>query len=187
MPASLRVGLNGMQSSAQKVDVDARYAAALKSYETAVRQIQKQNYDKAVEILEKLAEEGPVEVADRARVYLRFCNQKLQPVSKIMKSAEDFYVAGVSDLNSRKVDRAIEYLSKAEKLDPRRSEIHYALAAGYARRGDADPAIEHLGKSIHLDPQTRIQARHEEDFQLVTHDPRFAELVGEEKRAAAKA
>lgn len=180
-PASSRPEAHGLASE----KADTRYAASLKSYEAAVRLIQKQDYHKALEILEKVASEGPPEVADRARVYMRFCNQKLQVSGKVLKSAEDFYVAGISDLNSNKIDRAIEHLSKAQKLDPRRSEIHYALAAGYARRGDPDPAIAHLKASIHLDPQTRIQARHEEDFEPVASDPRFTELVSNAKRSAA--
>lgn len=170
---------------AAKADLRAKYSASLKSYEAAVRLIQKQSYDKAAEILEKVTAEGPAEVADRARVYLRFCRRKLQPSRKTPKTAEEFYVAGISELNSNKIDQAIEYLARAQKLDPRRSEIHYALAAGYARRGDPDPAIAHLEASIHLDPQIRIQARHEEDFHAVAGDPRFAVLVGGAKRGAA--
>lgn len=177
--------LEAKRIEAAKADLRAKYAASLKSYEAAVRQIQKQSYDKAIEILDQVIAEGPVEMADRARVYLRFCRQKLQPARKTPKTAEEFYVAGISELNSNKIDQAIEYLARAQKLNPRRSEIHYALAAGYARRGDSDPAIAHLEASIHLDPQIRIQARREEDFQAVAGDPRFAVLVGSAKRGAA--
>lgn len=167
------------------MDSDARYAAAVKNYETAVRQMQKQNYDRAVEILEKLVAEGPVEVADRARVYLRHCIQKLQPSAKVLKSVEDLCVAGISDLNARRLDRAIEYLTKAEKLDSHRSEIQYALASAYALRGDHEAALDHLAKSIDLDPQSRIQARQDDDFQPVSHDPRFVSLVNATRGAAA--
>jgi tetratricopeptide (TPR) repeat protein len=185
MHASLHTGLNTMRTEREKMDGDARYTAAVKNYETAVRQMQRQNYEKASEILEKLVAEGPVEVADRARVYLRFCGLKLQPAGRPLRSAEEFYVAGVSDLNAGKLDRAIEHLNKAEKLDPGRSEIHYALASGYALRGDTDAALRHLEKCIHLDPQSRIQARHDEDFQPVSHDPRFTSLINAGRIAAA--
>lgn len=165
--------------------MSTKYAASLKNYEAAVRLIQKQHYEKAVEILDQVTTEGPAEVADRARVYMRFCRQKLQPSARTLKTAEEFYVAGISELNSDKIDQAIEHLIRAQKLDPRRSEIHYALAAGYARRGNPEPAITHLEASIRLDPQIRVQARHEEDFQAVAGDPRFAALVIGVKRGAA--
>lgn len=150
-----------------------------------MRLIQRQNYEKAAEIFEHLAQSGTPGVADRARVYLRFCGEKLRPRVRPLKSAEDYYVAGVSDLNSNRIDQGIEHLHRARKLDPRRGEIHYALAAGYSRRGDLGPAIAHLETSIQLDPQCRIQARHEEDFQALSRDPRFAALVSQARRTSA--
>ncbi len=100
---------------AQRRDIEAQYAAAVKNYEAAIRYIQKQNYDKAKEILEKLIASGPAEIADRARVHLRVCERKLQPATSSLKTAEDYYVAGVTELNARRLERAIEYLTKAVK------------------------------------------------------------------------
>jgi tetratricopeptide (TPR) repeat protein len=172
---------------AQRRDIDAQHAAAVKNYEAAIRYIQKQHYDKAKEILEKLIASGPAEIADRARVHLRLCEQKLQPAANNLKTAEDYYVAGVSELNARRLERAIEYLTKAAKAEPNREETHYALAAAHALHGNADAALEHLKTSIDLRPQNRFQARQDEDFQSLASDPRFANLVSPKQGMSARA
>lgn len=165
-------------------ETETQYAAAVRNFEAAVKLLHKQNFEKAKEILEKLST-GPAEIADRARVYLRLCQQKLQPANKAPKSAEDFYVAGVAELNARRIERAIDYLAKSTKLDPNREETEYALAAAYALRGEADAALEHLGASIRLRPQNRIQARHDDDFRSLAEDSRFLALVCPESMAAS--
>ncbi len=166
--------------------MDAQYVGALKNYETAIGHLQKQRYDKAKNLLEKLAAGGPAEVADRARVYLRLCDQKLRPASKPLKTFEDYYLAGVSELNARRLDRAIEYLGKAEKLDSKREECYYALAAAHALAGNADAALEHLSVSVRLRPQNRFQAQQDEDFQSLASDPRFASLLSAARNAPAR-
>src|SRR6516165_1390436 len=55
---------------------DGRLLAAVKQFEAAVRYFHRETYDKAREILVRLAGTGPPEVADRARVYLRLCEQR---------------------------------------------------------------------------------------------------------------
>lgn len=167
--------------------MDTQYAMAVKNYEAAVRSMQKQNYDKAKEILEKLVTTGPSEIADRARVHLRLCEQKLHTAGKTLRTAEDYYVAGISELNARKLEQAVEYLTKADQLEPGREETHYALAAAYALLGNAEIALENLKASIALRPQNRFQARHDEDFQSLASDPRFTSLVNLEQSMATQA
>ncbi len=171
--------------SSERRDGDSQFAAAVKAYESAVRHIQRQNYEKAKEILDKLVISAPAGVADRARVHLRLCEQKLHPPAKTLKTVEDFYVAGVSELNARRVERALEYLTKAEKLDPKREEIHYALAAAYALQSNSSAALEHLNKSIKLRPENRFQARQDEDFEALAADARFQSLVNPEQSVVA--
>src|SRR5712692_5279816 len=50
---------------------DPRYEAAVKNFALAARHFQKQNYEKAKELFEKLANNPLREVAERARVHLR--------------------------------------------------------------------------------------------------------------------
>jgi tetratricopeptide (TPR) repeat protein len=161
----------------EKQTFDAQYQTAVKNYELAVRAFHRQNYDKAKEIFEKLAGGEIRDVADRARVHLRLCLQRLSRPAPSPKTAEDYYTLGVGALNARRPREAVEYLSKAHRLEPEREHIRYALAAGYARQGDAVAALDHLRAAIRLHPANRIQARKDEDFRGLAADRRFRDLL----------
>ena len=154
--------------------------AAVKNYETGARFFQKQNYEKAEEIFEKLVN-GPVrEVADRARVHLRLCEQKLSRQTLVPKSGEDFYTLGVAALNSRNLDLVIAHLARANRMEHDQEHIRYSLAAAYALQGNTNAALAHLAAAIALRPANRIQARKDEDFTSLAADPRFGHLVSPE-------
>ena len=142
-----------------------------------MRHLHRHNYLKAKEIFENLAGTAPAEVADRARVHLRLCAWRLAVAPPAPKTANDYHVLGVTALNAGNLISAIELLAKAQKLQPNREEIRYALAAAHALQGNADTAIEHLKAAIELRPQNRFQARRDEDFQVLAGDPRFQTLV----------
>jgi tetratricopeptide (TPR) repeat protein len=159
--------------------VDTERATALKNFETAVKYFQKKDFGKAVGLFEKVAA-GPVrEMADRARVHLRYCERKRRH-EKRPRTAEGYYTRGVAALNRRDFDQALEYLNKSNKMTPNQEYVHYALAATYGLQGDPDSAFNHLEAAIRLRPQNRVQARHDEDFQALESDPRFTRLLGAE-------
>jgi len=157
--------------------VDAERASALKDFGTAAKYFQRRDFEKAAALFEKVAA-GPVrEVADRARVHLRYCERK-QHHEKRPRTAEGYYTRGVAALNRRDFDQALEYLNKSDKMAPNQEYVHYALAAAYGLRGDQDSAFNHLEAAVRLRPQNRVQARHDEDFQALESDPRFTRLLG---------
>jgi len=156
---------------------DPERVTALKNFETAVGYFQKKDYPKAAALFAKVAA-GPVrEIADRARVHLRFCERKRhQEVPP--KTAEGYYARGVAALNSYDFDQALQYLNKSDKMIPDQEYVHYALAVAYGLNGDSDRAFGHLETAIKLRPQNRSQARRDEDFKTLAGDPRFARLLG---------
>jgi tetratricopeptide (TPR) repeat protein len=164
-------------TGSEKVHIDVRYQVAIRNFEIAARAFQRQNYAKAKEVFEKLASGEVSEVAERARVHLRLCEQRLGRSTPGPKTSEDYYTLGVGELNARRLDAAVEHLTKAQKLNGSRDHIRYALAAAHALRGNAEVALEHLQAAIQLRSENRIQARHDEDFQGLAHDPRFRSLV----------
>ncbi len=167
-----------VQDSIKKQAGDAQHLAAVKNFEAGARYFQKQNYEKAKEIFEKLAAaSAPPEVADRARLHLRLCQQRLGRSVPALKTAGDYYVLGVAELNARNLDVALEHLNKADKLEPNREHIRYALAAAHALQRNSDVALEHLKAAIALRPEDRFQARRDEDFESLAADPRFKSLV----------
>lgn len=156
---------------------DIERESTLKNFGTAIRYFRRKDYEKAAAIFEKVAT-GPVrEMADRARVHLRFCERMRHHGSR-PKTAEGYYARGVAALNSREFDQALQYLSKSDKMIPNQEYVHYALAAAYGLQGDPDHALSHLETAIKLRPQNRVQARQDEDFQVLADDPRFGKLLG---------
>jgi tetratricopeptide (TPR) repeat protein len=156
---------------------DGQLLAAVKRFEAAVLYFQKERYGKAKEILKRLADKGPPEVADRARVHLRLCERRSATAST-PKTVADNYLFGVAELNAGRPESAANYLEKAHQQGPKREDVCYALAASYALQGKADAALELLKVAVDLRPQNRFQARQDPDFESLVGNPRFRELVG---------
>ena len=171
------ISQTGSSQTADPRRSEVLFQAAVRNFELGARAFQKQNYERAKEIFEKLASSGVAGVAERARVHLRLCEQKLSRPGPPPKKSEDLYTLGVGALNSRRLDEAVEYLNRAQKSAPKLEHICYALAAAYSLRGDAEDALQHLKEAISLRPQNRFQAKRDEDFQALATDARFKELV----------
>lgn len=165
------------QGAAEKQLSDALYQAAVKNFYAAVRFIQKQNFEKAKEILEKLVSSPVRDVAARAQVHLRLCEQKLSRTAPALKTADDYYYVGVAELNARNLDAALEHLSKADKMTPNQEHIRYALAVAHALQGNSDAALEHLKAAVDLRPSNCYKAKLDQDFEALASDPRFVRLV----------
>jgi tetratricopeptide (TPR) repeat protein len=109
-------------------------------------------------------------------MHLRICEEKTRHQAA-PKTAEEFYLRAVAALNGRDLELAIQYLNKSDKMVPNKEHVHYALAAAYGLQGNSDAALIHLQKAIELRPKNRVQARLDEDFQVLAGDPRFERLV----------
>jgi tetratricopeptide (TPR) repeat protein len=167
--------------------VDERHAAAVRTFEAGLHLEQRQNFRKAGEIFKKLVSTAPADIADRARVHAKACAERAGEVVKVPRTAGEYHLLGVAELNLRDLERAVEHLSKAQKLEPKREEIHYALAAAYSLQGDSEAALEQLRMAIALRPQNRFQARRDGDFQPLAGDPRFVSLVRQDGSGAGRA
>jgi tetratricopeptide (TPR) repeat protein len=167
--------MSPLNSEIQRVDLP--YQAAVRNFETAVRAFQKQNFRKAAEIFEKLVESEVRDVAERARVHLRLCQERTRRPATTPRSADEFYAQGVASLNRRNLELAVEQLGKADKLKPNQDYIRYALAAAQALLGNLDAAIEQLEAAVTLRPENRIHMRRDEDFRGLASDPRFQRLL----------
>jgi len=159
---------------------DAERAKALSQYETALRLLQDGKYDKAHTAFNQMLASAPPELADRIRMYIAACVQqqaaKANPGSKF-SSPEERYDYAVSLLNEGNYDDARGELKQIISAHSKADYAFYGLAVLASMTGDSHTCLEQLTEAIRLNPQNRIQARADSDFQDMADDPRFTELL----------
>jgi len=155
------------------------HSVALKNYESAVRSMQEKKYDRAKAGFESLlAVEGlPPFIGDRARLYLSACSLKLASPAAHPKSPTDQYDYAVALMNQGDYDGARVQLDRLARNSPEVDFAHYGLAVLSCIAHRAEDALRHLERAIELNPQNRIHARNDADFQGMADDPRFTELL----------
>jgi tetratricopeptide (TPR) repeat protein len=158
--------------------LDPQTAAAMKLYAEAMKHFNHQSYRRAKEVFEKVLTGPSRELADRARVHMIICEQRMERAAPVhLRSAEDHYHYAVSQINVANYEEARAHLEKARKLAPKADHVYYALASVCALTGETDEAIELLAQAIKLRPENRYHARNDADFRLLQDEPRFQELI----------
>jgi tetratricopeptide (TPR) repeat protein len=179
---------NGSRSGTGAIAVqpDPRAEAAVKAFAEATRHFYRQNFSRAKEMFEKVMNDAPSDIAARARVHVRLCEQKLSKPTPAPKTAADYYNLGVAELNARDLELAVQHLTKADKAAPNRDEIQYALAAARSLLGNTDSALEQLKAAIALRPENRYLAQRDDDFEPLRSDPRFRRLMHPESSSYSR-
>jgi tetratricopeptide (TPR) repeat protein len=130
------------------------------------------------------AVEGPErDVAHRAQLHAKMCQQRLQQPAVNLATAEEHYNYGVAMLNTRKAEEARSHLNRALEMSPGTDYIHYALALAHAMAGEPAGALEHLKRAIELEPKNRLMARQDTDFGAIAGQPTFQALLYPEKKS----
>ena len=157
---------------------DPRYVQALQNYEAGLRAMQEHKFDKAKPLFQKVLTGPSKELIDRATVHLNICNQHLErPASSQFKTPEEHFDYAVSLMNVGNYVSAREHLDKLLKQSPKADYVVYGLAALECLTGHVEDSLRHLDEALRLNPQLRFQARNDSDFQNLTEDPRFTELL----------
>jgi tetratricopeptide (TPR) repeat protein len=180
-------GKNSLGVKQAPLDPDApAKQQQLKLYEEALSLFHQQKFSRAQQLLERVLEGPSKELADRASVHLRICEQKISRLpAPAAKTAEDHYTQGVALMNLGRWDEAREHLDRARKAAPKADHVVYAMAALDCLTGEADSAMENLKIAIQLRPENRYHARNDEDFSFLQEDPRFTELLYPERDTSA--
>jgi len=167
--------------------IDPRVAQIIKVYAEGMRHFNKQNFRRAKALFEKVVGGFSRELAERARVHLAICEQRLQrPAPVRLRTADDHYHYAVAQINAGNYDQARVHLGKAGKLAPKADYVQYALASVAALTGEAEEALERLERAIKLSPENRYHARNDADFKLLEDDPRFQALVHPDRPAGSR-
>jgi tetratricopeptide (TPR) repeat protein len=156
---------------------DPHLAQLLKDYEAGLRAMQEHKYDKAKTLLQKVAAGTNRELGDRAGVHLNACTQQLERGATQFKTSEEHYDFVVSLSNLGDYVTAREHLEKLSKQVPKADYVAYGLAALDCLTGHAEDSLRNLGRAISLNASLRFQARNDSDFQNLSEDPRFTELL----------
>lgn len=156
---------------------DPELTNLLQSYEAGLRAMQEHKYDKAKALLQKVVASSNRELADRASVHLHACNQQLERDTIQFKTSEEHYDYVVSLINLGDYVSAREHLEKLSKQVPKADYVAYGLAALDCLTGHAEDSLKNLARAISLNPALRFQARNDSDFQNLSEDPRFTELL----------
>jgi tetratricopeptide (TPR) repeat protein len=160
-------------------EIDHQHSMA--RFESGLQLFNQNQFSKAKALFEKLTDNPVRELAERARVYVNICEQRLMRAAPQLKTAEELYNYAVGLANEGNPEAAEEHLRKALKLSPQSDYIYYALATTYAQRDNIDGALENLLKAIELNERNRYQAQNDADFANLLEDPRFTELLYPEK------
>jgi len=154
----------------------------LAAFEAAMKQFHARRLAEARDLFVAAAAGPESDVANRARLHIAMCDQRLpQPIEK-PQSAEEYYNYGVALTNARHLSAARDNLEKALALAPLADHVHYALALVEALDGNFDAARGHLARAIELQPRNRLIARQDADFAPVARHPWFDALLYPEKR-----
>ncbi len=164
-----------------RVVEDPRLKLAKEQYQLGVNCLTQHKYERAIGYFEKVLEGPAAELAERARVHMNICHQRLDKKVPAWRTAEDHYNYAVAQINAGNLPEAEEHLAKALKQAPNAGHLHYARAAVLALRSDVEAALAGLRRAIELDVQNRYLARNDSDFDSLCEDPRFADLVYPEK------
>jgi tetratricopeptide (TPR) repeat protein len=73
--------------------------------------------------------------------------------------------------------QAREHLDKLLKQSPKADYVVYGLAALDCMTGRVEDSLRNLDEAIRLNSALRFQARNDSDFQNLSEDPRFTELL----------
>jgi outer membrane protein assembly factor BamD (BamD/ComL family) len=171
---------SAVRSAAPERTRSKHFENAIQAYEVGIKMMHAEEFEKAMRHFEDLIAEHPEEpeIQERAKVLLQACGTKIQNRGKkVLRSADDYYNVGITELNRRELSSAIEHLQHALKLMPKGDHILYALATASALGSDRAQALHYLKESIGFRGENRFLAARDSDFESLHEDPDFKQIV----------
>lgn len=122
-------------------------------------------------------ERDVAEMADRARVHLRTCEEKLAPPPAAPRTAEEWMLQGVAMANTQQTDEALHAFDQARVLGATMEKVEYARAAVLSVAERYDEALEALRKAIEGNPDNRVFSLADPDFERLRETAGYVALV----------
>lgn len=158
--------------------LQARARRAFQLYEKAIGALQQHSFPKARNTFQQILTDYPEEqeLVERASLYLKLCDREAQKHQAPQTIEEKLLVATVA-LNEHSVDEAITEINEVAAMDPNNDKVHYLLALACSLQGNNESAVDHLSRAIALNDDNRILAKEEPDFESMSEDPLFQEVI----------
>jgi tetratricopeptide (TPR) repeat protein len=156
---------------------DAARKSLLAHYEAAIKLIHANKFDKAHEAFTKLLQDAPADIAPSIRMYVNTCDAEIAKGAAKFSNTEERYDYAISLLNQGQYEDAREHFEEILKQNRNADYAFYGMALLAAMTCDSPRCIEHLAEAIRLNSQNRLQARNDSDFEFVSGDPSFTELL----------
>jgi len=157
----------------------AEYKKAVSNFGSGIQLIRDGDYARAknvfTEILDSVKDE-PV-LAERCRMYVVVCEQRMAPVTAPGSTADDLYYRAVMESNGGNPAEAIKLIDQALQQTPNSARLLYARASAWALAASADAAVSDLRQAIGLDPTLRFQAVNDFDFERIREEPGFIDII----------
>ncbi|MFQ5738216.1 MAG: tetratricopeptide repeat protein [Acidobacteriota bacterium] len=151
--------------------------ATYRLYEDALRLLYEKKYDKAHKALTRFQKQSAdrLEIMPRVQSLLKVCERGLELPPK---TAEEMYDRGVLCHNRGDYEQALEYFNSAlNESGSEQDHVYFAMAATEAQRGNAELALDNLKRSIELNEINRFSARYDPDFEPVSRQDQFRQLI----------
>ncbi len=161
------------------VKIREAYAKAVALYEKGLKALQRKHYPGAAAAFQQVLERFPEEreLHERARLYLNVCERELKPLARTPKSVDERILTATLALNRRDIDEALSLLRRTASTHQKHDHLQYMLALAHALRNDVESASEHLAQAIALNPNNRLQARQEPDFDSIRGTQLFRDAI----------
>ena len=156
---------------------EAARKTAISLYEKALKLMHAGKYTEAHTAFNAMLATAPQEFGDRIRMYISTCVGQIKDSATDFQTPEERYDYAVSLLNMRMYPDAQQNLEAILETNQTADYAFYGLALLASMTGDAENCIKHLSEAIRLNPQNRTQARLDSDFDGVSDDPRFTDLL----------
>ncbi len=154
-------------------------AGAVALFERGMAELHRHNYSGAkttfVGILDAFPSEGFL--TDRARVYLQLAERELQRRPASSGTVEERLTAATAALNNNDDAEAGRLAESAFKDDKSQDLAVYLMAIVAARQGRTGDALAHIKMAIEINPESRIQARQDEEFDILLELDEFHTLT----------
>jgi tetratricopeptide (TPR) repeat protein len=152
---------------------------SIEMFESALKIFWEGNCEEALAAFRKIREEnsGHTELIDKVDAYIKACENRFKRRGFKPKSAEEYYLVGILEMNDGRVDESLKHLTKAIERDGGNDAWIFTLACAYALNGDEERAISQLKKAIQLKEDNRIFALYCPDFNGIRNNAELQKLL----------